>query len=545
MKKLHIQSERGVATMIALLMMGMLVLIGLAAMSTSDDEVQIASNEFQEMKAFYAAEAGLEKAAALLQAEYDSTGAPPTVMPMGQETLNKCSVTFKVTDDGPPETRPLTFGTLAGLNAQVKSFTTTAVGVSNIDRAKVEMSQSFEAALIPLFQFAVFYGNDLEIAPGPAMDLIGRVHSNGDLWIQAGNTLKMDSYVTASGDIKHGRKGAGGVSSGDVQIKDNNGNHVTMKMGGSWLDANYGDWYDSSIARWGGRVQDQSHGQTELNLPLTGGSDPHKIIERADGSNEDSFEHKAGLIIKDGVALRKQGDGTWLDVTANMVADGVISYAPDQFTDFREGERIDVTELDVQKLYSNGYDPINGVVYFADDVASSSEWPALRLNNGSELGDDLTIASENPIYVNGDYNKTNKKAAAIMADAVNYLSNSWDDSKSALGLSDRRASETTVNASYMTGNTETTSSQYNGGFENLPRFLEDWGSRKFNWTGSAVNLWYSVQAYSDWSNASYRPPIRNWKYDTDLDDPNNLPPETPTVRVFQRTNWKQSYVGAE
>ena len=32
-------------------------------------------------------------------------------------------------------------------------------------------------------------------------------------------------------------------------------------------------------------------------------------------------------------------------------------------------------------------------------------------------------------------------------------------------------------------------------------------------------------------------------YDTDLDDPNKLPPESLVVRVFQRTGWKQSNVG--
>ena len=41
---------------------GMLTLIGLAAMSTSDDEVTITGNELQETRAFYAAEAALEAA---------------------------------------------------------------------------------------------------------------------------------------------------------------------------------------------------------------------------------------------------------------------------------------------------------------------------------------------------------------------------------------------------------------------------------------------------------------------------------------------------
>jgi len=541
MKRHILKSERGVATLIALLMMGMLLLIGLAALSTSDDEVTIAGNEMQEMKAFYAAEAGLEKATAILQTYYDSTGAPPSVMPSGNEELNDCIVAYSVQDSGPVEQRPLTQGSLAGLNAQVKSFAANSIGVSPIDGSKVEMSVSFESALVPIFQFAVFYGNDLEIAPGPDMSLIGRVHSNGDMWIQANSTLNMDSYVTASGNIHHGRKGAGGVATGDVLIKDATGNYVTMKDGADWLDADDSHWYDSSVARWGGRVQDASHGQQSLNVPLTNSDDPHKLIERADG-NPDSYENLATLIIKDGTVVRKQADGSWVDVTAAMVADGTLSYNTNQFYDQRESEYVDITDLDIGKMYDNGYAPTNGVIYFADDMGPA-EWPALRVKNGAELDAGLTIASENPLYTAGDFNSTNKKPAALMADAVTFLSGAWDDSKGANLKSDRIADAITVNASYLTGNIETTSTNYNGGFENLPRFLEVWSGKNFTWSGSAVNLWYSQQADGNWSGTYYSPPIRDWSYDTDLDNPDNHPPETPTVRVFQRTGWRQEFVG--
>lgn len=548
MTRNRLKSERGVATLIALLMMGMLLLIGLAALSTSDDEVTIAGNEMQEMRAFYAAEAGLERATAMLQSEYDSTGVPPVVMPDGEETVNDCDVTYSTADGGAAVQRPLSQGPLAGLNALVKTFTVTSTGVSNTDNSQVALSQQFEVALVPIFQFAVFYGTDLEIAPGADMSLIGRVHSNGNLYIQAGSTLKMSSFVTASGDILHGRKGPGGVDNGDVQIKDANGNFVSMKDGSDWLDADDTKWYDSSIGRWGGRVQDASHGVSDLNLPLSSSDDPHKLIERSDGGNTDSYENLAGLVIKDGVALRKQADGTWVDVTASMVADGSLSYTSNKFYDQREGKWVDCTELDVEKMYDNGYAPTNGVVYFSDQISGGTDWPALRLKNGSQLDAGLSVVSENPMYTLGNFNSVNKKPASLMADAVTFLSNSWAsggyDAKSTWSKSDRQASNTTVNCSYLTGNVETTSTNYSGGFENLPRFLESWGSsRHMYWSGSAVNLWNSTQAIGQWGGSYYDPPARDWSYDTDLDDPNKLPPETPVVRIFQRVGWKQEYVG--
>jgi len=534
-----LKSDRGVATLIALLMVAMLTLIGLAALSTSEDEIQIAGNELQEMRAFYAAEAGLERASAALQSEYDSTGAPPTVLPVGKIELNDCTVHYLVRDDGPAVSKVLSSGALTGLHALTKSFSVTSTASSSVDNASILMEENFEVSLVPIFQFAVFYENDLEIAPGPDMNLCGRVHTNSDLYIQAGSTLKMDSYVTAAGDIRHGYKD-GSESSGDVLIRDAFGNHVSMKMGSDWLDADYADWYDSSLGRWGGRVKDRSHGQKSLRVPLTEGTDPRSLIERG---NDDSFENKATLTIVDGVALRKMEDGNWQDVTAAMVADGVLTYAADQFVDQREGTAVNVTDLDIGKMYDGGYAPINGVTYFSNEISSAGDWPALRLVNGAELDDRLTIASENPIYTLGDFNSSNKKSVSLMADAITFLSNAWVDSLSSSTVSDRQAVETTVNASYITGNVATTGTDYSGGFENLPRFLETWSDVNFNWSGSAVNLWYSRQANASWNGFYYWPPNRNWQFDTDLDDPNNLPPETPVVRVFQRVGWQQQFVG--
>ena len=130
-----------------------------------------------------------------------------------------------------------------------------------------------------------------------------------------------------------------------------------------------------------------------------------------------------------------------------------------------------------------------------------------------------------------------------MGDAVSFLSSSFDDALSSGDKSFRVAANTTVNASIMTGNIETTVSDYNGGFENLPRFLEVWSGKNFTWSGSMVNLWYAQQANSTWNGTYYSPPIRDWSYDTDLDDPTKLPPESPVVRIFQRTGWSQSDIG--
>lgn len=536
-----IRNNDGFAALIALIMVLMLTLIGMAALSTSDDEMSITGNQLQETRAFYAAEGGLERAAASIQYVFDSAGVAPSTMPSGTENLNYAVVNYTSVDNGAAQQEVLTTGTLSGLHALVKSFTLTSTAVSDIDKAKVVLEVDFQSALIPIFQFAVFYENDLEIAPGPAMSLMGRVHTNGDLYLQSNNTLRMASYVTAAGNIYHGRKGPGAVGTGDVQIKDGSGGWVSMKRGTGWLESTASDWYDASVARWQGRVQDASHGQTRLNLPLNGAAaDPHTMIEPTAG-NPDSYEDKASLKIVDGVAY-KEISGSWVNVTVDMEAKGIISQTTDRFYDAREGEWVDAMELDMTRLYAEGYAPANGVIYYSDEAAGS-DWPALRLTNASELDAPLTVASANPVYTLGDYNSVDKKPASIMADAVTFLSGSFADAASTLSKSDRPASATTVNACVITGNVPTTSADYSGGFENLPRFLEDWNGVDFNWTGSMANLWESEQATGTWTGDYYNPPNRNWSYDFDLDDPANMPPETPVVRIFQRVGWQQKYVG--
>lgn len=542
MKKRISKSERGMATFVALIMVGMLTMLGLAALSTSDDEVKISGNDLHETQAFYAAESGLQMASAHLQDEYAITGAPPLVMPEGSEAMNLCTVAYGAEDAGPAAVRELTTGSLAGLHGLVKSFNLTSTAINSAQHAKVTLKEQFETALVPIFQFAVFYGNDLEIAPGPDMTLMGRVHSNGNLWVQAGSTLRMDSYVTASGKILHGRKGPEPVANGDVQIKDATGAYVSMKLGGGFLDANSPGWYDSSVSRWDGRVKDSAHGQGTLNLPLASSAsgDAHKLIERESG-NPDSYETKATLKIINGVAYRKVG-AAWVDVTPTFTALGIMTVTNDKFKDQRENKRVDVTDFDVQKLYTNGYAPSNGVIYFSDKTAGK-DFPALRLKNGSTLNSGLSIASENPIYTVGNFNSVDKKPAALMADAITFLSSSWNDVMGDSSKAKRVAVATTVNASYLTGNVNTTPANYNGGFENLPRFLENWSGKNFTWKGSAVNLWNSKQAIGLWGGTYYTPPNRVWAYDVDLDDPNKLPPETPAIRVFQRTGWQQEDVG--
>jgi len=137
---------------------------------------------------------------------------------------------------------------------------------------------------------------------------------------------------------------------------------------------------------------------------------------------------------------------------------------------------------------------------------------------------------------------------ALASDAVTILSTNWTsttdtNSKSQHDdLSYRTANSTTVNAAIMTGNVETidptTGTQYSGGLENFPRFLENWSGKTLTYGGSLTCLWQSQRATGQWVNGSpvYSAPNRSWSYNM---DPNNMPPGTPRVRNLQRIQWYQ------
>lgn len=204
-------------------------------------------------------------------------------------------------------------------------------------------------------------------------------------------------------------------------------------------------------------------------------------------------------------------------------------------------------------------------------------------NAGNTKG--FTVASENGIYVQGDYNATgvaNKYTtgntpyneylpfnstshipASIVADSITILSNSWNDAKSfayPYDLSQRKASETTVRFAMISGDTianiEGTPNQggispkLNGGVHNFKRFLERWTDPSnsafrtyLNYSGSLINLFNSRNNNGAFKccNTVYNPPVRNWVFDSTFLDASRLPPGTPffqyvQITGFQRTN---------
>ncbi|MGH7276455.1 MAG: hypothetical protein ACREIY_05445, partial [Candidatus Rokuibacteriota bacterium] len=200
-----------------------------------------------------------------------------------------------------------------------------------------------------------------------------------------------------------------------------------------------------------------------------------------------------------------------------------------------------ITQLDIGALRTAGALPANGVLYVAGTNLATN--PAVRLVNGSQLpSQGLTLVSQNPVYVLGNYNTVGKVPASVMGDAITIQSNSWlsgsYDTKGSEVKANRPASTTTVNAAFALGPAvESTMGNGNGQLENVIRFLEDWTGQTFNYSGSIVSLWHSTQATGQWTGTYYTPPTRNWSYDSLFST--TPPPGTPQGIFMSKGRWAQ------
>ena len=254
-----------------------------------------------------------------------------------------------------------------------------------------------------------------------------------------------------------------------------------------------------------------------------------KIIVDEDGSSWRAYSPLATSDLLD--PLQMAG---WGDVTAEVA--GAISLGEVPDTRQSTSNEVEVVQVDLGILRdlelayqaSNGgatigIFPENGLLYVGHaGMGTGSDAKGVLLSNGDTLYNDLSVVTEGSLYIQGDYNvsggtPSNPIVSAVIADAVNMLSNSWDGSKS-LGGGLPSASETTFNVSIFTGNLPTVGSSYNGGFENLPRFHESWSGTHCYINGSFIQAWENRLATGAWAYGGnrYKAPYRDWAYDQNL-----------------------------
>ncbi|CAN5613200.1 hypothetical protein BH18ACI3_BH18ACI3_06250 [soil metagenome] len=187
----------------------------------------------------------------------------------------------------------------------------------------------------------------------------------------------------------------------------------------------------------------------------------------------------------------------------------------------------------------------------------------------------FTVASENAVYVQGNYNASGVASvgdptphtdyiplstssgnipASVVADAITILSNNWRDANSFASPFDRtgRTASQTFTRFAMIGGDSLTSlhatpnqggdnARMSGGVHNFKRFLENWTGDSLFYSGSLVNLFNSRNNNGAFKCCErvYRPPNRNWVFDATFLDINRLPPGTPFFQSIQITGFQR------
>ena len=491
-----------------------------------------------------------------------------------------------------------------------------AIGPSGEVTAKVR--RVFEKKFDQPWTYALFYVDDLEIQPSTAFTVTGPIHTNGNLYI--GN-----SNFTAGGAVEYGGDYVNGYSPKDYRYPGSG--FTTPNFAKSSASLTISDCPPSQVAPYlpfgwnlkldtssttGSTGNDDSYHEI-IERPVTGSStDPLKYVRYYNQSGyQVVIETNGNYTVTSippgssatpsptpasvtGTALTKLVGNSGGGASTSVFTQGKALY------DAREGGAVKVTDVDIAYLVANlsSFPNWTGVLYLADKGATTYNdngtvksagtnasvtingttytnvtKRAFRLINASTIPKTLglTIVSENPIYIQGDYNtggippsdsgtytsptvsgytqtgQTTKPPAAIIADAITVLSAGWNDATSNItGLGSRVASANiTINAALVAGNVPSNGTKYSGGAENFIRLLEDWTNKSICYYGSMVQMYRSNQAIGFWNGDGatvYAPPTTSKFYYDDATFSTAVPPGRLIIAAYlQQQRWYQVY----
>jgi len=300
----------------------------------------------------------------------------------------------------------------------------------------------------------------------------------------------------------------------------------------------------------GANLESGEYGFEDFVNPLSAAGTPNTTVDGGEDVNANALLDTYGQFPSSVNALGA--------ATANSLpAGGTGLYAP--------------ANISAAVINANSVRPWNSVNYAQGMVNRTYLFRrALKLIHGS-LGNivtpGLTVVTENPVYIQGDWNANQVSTLAnygdphaetsVIADAVTLLSNEWTDVESFVNPYNP--------GNFNGGNRSRNTSWYrlaiiagkgmafpwpaagnpandfgtDGGAHNFLRYLESGGT--VNYQGAIATFYYNRQAVGTYKccNTVYGAPTRNYTFDTDFLDPATLPPLTPVLRDINALGFAQ------
>ena len=210
--------DAGIALLTTLLLLFLMssLLVGFAVLLASDQQLAGANND--QVRAFYAAEAGMEQMTASLGNLFNQTYSPsiaqinaleltPPTLPGivyqtgdGNNGYTITPATLDTYGNPAPTITTIKSGTYQGMTAMATEYTLNVNARTSTGR-EINLIRTTQTVGIPMFQFGIFSDTDLDFFPGPNFNFGGRTHTNGNLFLAAGSALTLSDKVDAFKDV--------------------------------------------------------------------------------------------------------------------------------------------------------------------------------------------------------------------------------------------------------------------------------------------------------------------------------------------------------
>lgn len=315
--------ERGSTLVLAILMLALLSAIALGVMAVVQGDVRIAGSDLKRTEACYASASAIERMTNDFSGLFSHTSRPsdsqlhdielryPTELtnegytfPDHTIALNSASLAAMGTN--PTVTIP--YGPFAGLIANLKPYTLTTTAQSSM--AQCKLTRDMNNYLIPLFQFGMFSDGDIELHPGPPFTFNGRVHANGNIYVNG--SVKFLAKVTTANEfiydvLRNGSTRTGATVSmqvGSVNVAVTKGSMNTGPnlpaataspagqrgyfptspngtINSSWNTTSVATAVSGTANQFGGQLLTRTTGAAPLKLPLQLDNNPtRELIKR-------------------------------------------------------------------------------------------------------------------------------------------------------------------------------------------------------------------------------------------------------------------------
>ncbi len=601
----------GIALLATLLVVVLVAVIVAATVQATLTVTRTVSADYQSLRAFYAAEGGTEHALSRIEIGLeDGVLTDDELAFISAPSLEGFEfLQLEVVRDGPPTKEVLSDGSFSGMYSITQRLDITS-SVTDASGAYGSLVLGAKAQAIPIFQFAVFFEGGFVDAAGSRKDMYGRVHSNRGFFL-SGSDLHFHEVMTTPGGIyRDGMTYHEDPSNIGVYIEDASTNEVQLTFDSA--DTPDPEQFKArSQADFDARLRTGAFGTDSLRLPLPAGMVPRELIRPREAGDTESemetkFAWKADMYVTvdlgshpdkntacggvplpsapakiPGITVTRPYGGA---VPSDEWKCRIFDFEWEAFFDNAEKGWVDVLDVDVAELRDwmlpgNGGDSTR-IIYVEFITAPVTDpgttdphnngnfddryFPVLRVRNGAQLPGPLTLGSEYPLFVIGDYNSVNWKPSALFGDRLTALSNNWNDSDWC-NQNDEwdsscpdAGSHTAQYFAVVTGTGEgnigcfhedpactTTPPHGPGGWVKM---LEDWdtcgGRCVHTMIGSFISL-SAPQIASPWGNhpadSYYRRPVRNWSFESRFEMPDSLPPGTPVVGQVLRAYFRESF----